>query len=280
MEAAVPAGKNGEALKERIEAELAAQVRNMALHGALRALDYQDPKYAAMYLDRVKDISVIDAGSHDYALTSEVARQLALQMCYEDTIRVADLKTRSDRFVKIREHVAAAPDQPLRVIEYFHPRIEEICDTLPAPIGSLIMRSSTMRKMMSPFFRKGRNVKTTSVSGFMLLYIFAKFRRFRRLTYRFKRQQEFIHDWLDRVINAAVDDYDYALAIAHCIEMVKGYGDTYQRGLTRYLAAIEAAAALPAADRATGLRRLHKAALADEKGQVFGDALSTLESVH
>jgi indolepyruvate ferredoxin oxidoreductase beta subunit len=280
MEAAVPAGKNGEALKERIEVELAAQVRNMALHGALRALDYQDPKYAAMYLDRVKDISVIDAGSHDYALTSEVARQLALQMCYEDTIRVADLKTRSDRFVKIREHVAAAPDQPLRVIEYFHPRIEEICDTLPAPIGSLIMRSSTMRKMMSPFFRKGRNVKTTSVSGFMLLYIFAKFRRFRRLTYRFKRQQEFIHDWLDRVINAAVDDYDYALAIAHCIEMVKGYGDTYQRGLTRYLAAIEAAAALPAADRATGLRRLHKAALADEKGQVFGDALSTLESVH
>jgi indolepyruvate ferredoxin oxidoreductase beta subunit len=49
MEAAVPAGKNGEALKERIEAELAAQVRNMALHGALRALDYQDPKYAAIY---------------------------------------------------------------------------------------------------------------------------------------------------------------------------------------------------------------------------------------
>ena len=89
----------------------------MALHGALRALDYQDAKYAEMYLDRVKDISVTDTGSHDYALTTEVARQLALQMCYEDTIRVADLKTRSDRFVKIREHVAAAPDQPAYVVE-------------------------------------------------------------------------------------------------------------------------------------------------------------------
>jgi indolepyruvate ferredoxin oxidoreductase beta subunit len=280
MAAAVPAGKNGEALKERIDAELPAQVRNMALHGALRALDYQDPKYAAMYVDRVKDISVIDTGSHDYSLTVEVARQLALQMCYEDTIRVADLKTRSDRFVQIREHVAAAPDQPAHVVEYFHPRVEEICDTLPSPIGALIMRSRSLQKMMSPFFGKGRNVKTTSISGFLLLHIFAKFRRIRRGTYRYKRQQEFIHDWLDRVINAAVDDYDYAMAIAHSIEMVKGYGDTYQRGLTRYLAAVDAAAGLPAAERAAGMRRLHNAALADEKGQVFGDALSTLESVH
>jgi indolepyruvate ferredoxin oxidoreductase beta subunit len=280
VEAAVPAGKNGEALKARIEAELPAQVRNMALHGALRALDFQDAKYAAVYLDRVKDISVIDAESHGYELTAEVARQLALQMCYEDTIRVADLKTRSARFAQIREHVAAAPDQPAHIIEYFHPRVEEICDALPAPIGALIMRSDTMQKMMSPFFSKGRNVKTTSISGFLLLHIFAKFRHLRRSTYRFKRQQEFIHDWLDRVINAAVDDYAYALAIANCIEMVKGYGDTYQRGLTRYLEAVEAAAALPAAERATALRRLHNAALADEQGQVFGDAIATLESVH
>jgi indolepyruvate ferredoxin oxidoreductase beta subunit len=279
-EAAVPAGKNGEALKVRIEAELPAQVRNMALHGALRALDYQDQKYAAFYLDRVKDISVIDTGSHDYELTVEVARQLALQMCYEDTIRVADLKTRSERFVNIREQVAAAPGQPAHVVEYFHPRLEETCDTLPAPIGSLILRSATLKKIMSPFFRKGRKIKTTSISGFLLLHMLAKFRRFRRASYRFKNQQEFIHDWLDRVINAAVDDYDYALSIARCIEMVKGYGDTYQRGLTRYRAAVDAAAALPAADRATAVQRLHIAALADEKGQVFGAALSELGTVH
>jgi indolepyruvate ferredoxin oxidoreductase beta subunit len=279
-EAAVPAGKNGEALKARIEAELPAPVRNMALHGALRALDYQDSGYANFYLDRVKDISVIDTGSPDYELTVEVARQLALQMCYEDTIRVADLKTRSERFVKIREEVAAAPDQPAHIVEYFHPRLEEVCDTLPSPIGSLILRSGILQKMVSPFFRKGYKIKTTSISGFVLLHFLAKFRRFRRGTYRFKRQQKLIHDWLDRVINAAVDDYDYAMAIAHCIEIVKGYGDTYQRGLTRYCAAIEAAAALSAVNRAAALRRLHNAALADEKGQVFGDALSTLEKVH
>jgi indolepyruvate ferredoxin oxidoreductase beta subunit len=257
-----------------------APVRNLALHGALRVLDYQDPKYAAAYLDRVKEISVIDTGSPDYELTAEVARQLALQMCYEDTIRVADLKTRGERFSKIRKDVAAAPGQPVHVIEYFHPRLEEICDTLPAPIGALILRSDFLQKMMSPFFRKGRNVKTTGISGFLLLYLFSKFRRFRRGTYRFKRQQELIHDWLDRVINAAVDDYEYALSIAHCIEMVRGYGDTYQRGLTRYRAAVEAAAGLPAAERASAMHRLHKAALTDEKGRVFSETIASMETVH
>jgi len=278
--AAQPGGANGEALKARVESELPEQVRNMALHGALRALDYQDFKYAASYLDRVKEMSLVDTGSCEFALTTEVARQLALQMCYEDTLRVADLKTRSDRFVKIREEVAAAPDQPVHVVEYFHPRFEEVCDTMPALIGTLVLRSRMMQKMMSPLFRKGLNITTTNIGGYLLLHTLAKFRRWRRGTYRFKQQQELIYDWLDRVINAAVDDYDYALSIARCIEIVKGYGDTYQRGLTRYRAAIDAVGAVPLANRAVELRRLQNAALADEKGKTFGDTLADLETVH
>lgn len=252
----------------------------MALHGALRALDYQDREYAAYYLDRVKEILLIDTASQNFELAVEVARQLALQMCYEDTIRVADLKTRSERFVKIREHVAATPNQPAHVVEYFNPRLEEICDTLPASLGALVLRSGTLQKLLSPFFGKGRNVKTTNISGFLLLHMLAKFKRWRRGTYRFKVQEALIADWLQRINEAIAEHYDYALAIAHCIEMVKGYGDTYQRGLTRYRAAVDAAGALPAADRAAALRRLHTAALADEKGQVFGDLLSTLKTVH
>ena len=278
--AAQPVGANGEALKARIESELPSEVRNMALHGALRALDYQDREYAAYYLDRVKEILLIDTASQNFELAVEVARQLALQMCYEDTIRVADLKTRSERFVKIREHVAATPNQPAHVVEYFNPRLEEICDTLPASLGALVLRSGTLQKLLSPFFGKGRNVKTTNISGFLLLHMLAKFKRWRRGTYRFKVQEAIIADWLQRINEAIAEHYDYALAIAHCIEMVKGYGDTYQRGLTRYRAAVDAAGALPAADRAAALRRLHTAALADEKGQVFGDLLSTLKTVH
>ncbi len=144
----------------------------------------------------------------------------------------------------------------------------------------MILRSTILRKILAPFFRGGRNIKTTNISGFLILHMLAKFRRWRRGTYRFKIQEALIGDWEDRVCEAAMEDYDYALAIAHCIEMVKGYGDTYQRGLTQYRAAIEAASALPAAERASAMRRLHKAAMVDEEGKVFGDALSTLRTVH
>ena len=90
----------------------------------------------------------------------------------------------------------------------------------------------------------------------------------RRTTLRYKRQRKFINDWLDRVTAAACDDYDYGMSIARSIEMVKGYGDTYDRGLSRYQTVVEGG------DAAT-VRALHKAALADEKGSAFEAALAS-----
>jgi indolepyruvate ferredoxin oxidoreductase beta subunit len=269
---AEPSGLNGAALAGRVADELPAPVGDIALHGALRALDYQDVRYANEYLDRLKAFLEVDNADQDYELSAEVARQLALQMCYEDTIRVADLKIRRERIERIREQVNAADDQPLRIVEYFHPRIEEVCDTLPAFLGRAIMNSGTLRKGLSPLFRKGRNVTTSSISGFGFLYLLSRLRFMRRSTYRYKRQQQFIDDWLDRVTSAACDDYEYGLAVARCIEIVRGYGETYERGLSRYLATVDRHSG---ARNAEDVRRLHQAALADEKGEVFRQTLST-----
>jgi indolepyruvate ferredoxin oxidoreductase beta subunit len=271
-EVPVPAGKNGEALAHRIEAELPEPVRGIALHGALRALDYQDVNYAHEYLDLLAAFSRVDNESNGYELTSEVARQLALQLCYEDTMRVADLKTRPERFERIREQVGAAEGQPVRVVEYLHPRIEEFCDTLPAFLGSAIIRSPAAQKLVSPLFRKGRNITTSSMSGFLLLTIVAKMGRFRRISYRYRKQRAFIDTWLDRVTAAGVDDYDYGLAVARSVEIVRGYGETYDRGLSRYLRIVKAG------DAAT-VRRLHEAALADERGERFEAALESIGAV-
>lgn len=267
-------GPNGKALAARITSELPDVVHDIALHGALRTLDFQDVKYANEYVDKLVAFVGVDNADNDYSLTNEVARQLALQMSYEDTIRVADLKTRTDRFGRIRNQVAAAPNQPVRVVEYFHPRIEEFCDTLPSFIGATILRSAFLRKIFAPFFRKGRNISTTSISGFLFLHMMAKMKRFRRVTYRYKQQHAFVNDWLDRVTAAVCDDYDYAMSIARCIEMVRGYGDTYERGLTRYHATVGAGAATKNAE---AVRQLHRAALADEKGKVFRETLAVLE---
>lgn len=272
-EPAEPAGPNGAALAARIAAELPAPVGDIALHGALRALDYQDARYADEYLNRLKAFLAVDSAEQDFALSAEVARQLALQMCYEDTIRVADLKIRRERFERIREQVNAAEDQPMRIVEYFHPRIEEVCDTLPAFLGRTIMNSTLLRKAFSPLFRKGRNITTSSISGFTVLYLLSRLRGMRRSTYRYRKQKQFIDDWLDRVTSAACDDYGYGMAVARCIEIVKGYGETYERGLTRYLATVDRE---HGARSAEDIRRLHQAALADEKGEIFEQTLSRM----
>jgi len=281
MDAARPTGPNGQALATRIAGLLPESVGTIALHGALRTLDYQDVRYAQAYVDQLEAILQADRAcggeQHGFALTREVARQLALQMCYEDTIRVADLKTRGYRHERIREHVAAAPGQPVYVAEYFHPRVEEICDTLPAPIAEFILRSAGLKRVIGAIFSKGRIVRTTKIGGFMMLDMISRLRRWRRGTYRYKVQQRLIGEWLESVRSALAEDYDYALSLAHCVEIVKGYGDTYQRGLTRYRTTVDAVQKSALTDRAAAVRRLHTAALADEKGQVFDDAVSALK---
>ena len=265
-------GPNGEELARRIRSDLAEAVRNMALHGALRLLDYQDARYAHDYVDSLLAVHAVDKENRGYALTAEMARQLALQMAYEDTIRVAELKIRASRFARIRDHVGAADGQPVRVVEYFHPRLDEFCDTLPRFLGRKIMESAKLRRLLSPLFRRGRNITTTGIGGFLTLYGISRLKGSRRRSYRFNRQQRFIADWHSRVIELARDDYDLACAVARCMELVRGYGETYERGLARFNAIMAGASSAAAVDR------LRKAAQADEQGVVFRRELQALEA--
>ncbi len=278
-----PTGVNGEALEGRVRQSLPDSVQSMALHGALRALDYQDVAYANSYLDQVEKAceveSTVSTKGHDFALTTEVARQLALQMCYEDTIRVADLKTRVARMDRIRQQLGAREDQPVHIVEYFHPRIEEVCDTLPAPLGRFVLASTTARKLLAPLFRKGRHIKTSTISGFLMLRIIAKLKRWRRRSYRFGVQSALIEDWLTQVYAALIHDYEYATSIANCIEMVKGYGDTYERGLGRYREIVVLSAASDG-NKADLVRKLRTAAENDEQGIAFAQAKAELGTVH
>ena len=88
-----------------------------------RLTDYQDPAYARLYLERLVPVLAVDrhgAGS-DYRLTNETARHLALWMSYEDVIRVADLKTRPERFARVREETGAKAREPVVVVEFLKP---------------------------------------------------------------------------------------------------------------------------------------------------------------
>src|SRR6202008_3048857 len=143
--------------------------------GIERLADYQDVAYARDYLDRLKPIAEIGRrhGGGSGRLRARTARELALGMVYEDTVRVAELKIRPSRFERVRAEIEAADGQIVEIAEFLHPRVQEIADTLPAPLGRLLINTGWLRRFVSRFTKKGRVVKTSTIRGFVLLYLVA-----------------------------------------------------------------------------------------------------------
>jgi indolepyruvate ferredoxin oxidoreductase, beta subunit len=259
--------------------DLSGESRTLVLAGIERVNDYQDAGYAREFLARLSRFREIERqhGDGSGALLAETARQLALGMAYEDTIRVADLKIRSSRFARVREEAVVADGQILEIAEFFHPRTQEIADTLPAGVGRWLMRSRSVRGLLDRMTRKGRVVKTTSLGGFLLLYVLAGLKPIRRRSLRFATEQAALTQWLDLVAETARADYALAVQVAHMRSMVKGYGDTHARGQAKFDTLV---ALLPRlrgrGNGAVLLEVLIKAALADENGQALDKAIADL----
>jgi indolepyruvate ferredoxin oxidoreductase, beta subunit len=246
-----------------------------------RLNDYQDADYASEFLARLARFRQIDArhGDGSGRLLAEVARQLALGMTYEDTIRVAELKVRPSRFARVREEVQVEAGQILEIAEFFHPRVQEIADTLPAPAGHWLMRTSWAHRFVERYLRKGKVVKTTSVSGFLLLYALTRLKPLRRRSLRFAAEQAALAAWLDLVAETAPSNYALALEVARMRSLVKGYGETLERGRAKFDKLAAVLPRLRARDNGGAvLGDLIKAALADEDGQALDKAIAELAS--
>lgn len=263
-----PTTEAGRALVARLRGSLPEPAHAFAIEGVRRLMDYQDRAYAELYLDRLEQVRTRDDGSDDWRLTVETARSLARWMAYEDTIRVADLKVRASRSARVEREVGVGAEQVLRVTEYMHPRFQEVCETLPAGIGAWMLRSSRIARMLQPFFTKGRHVETTSLRWFLMLRALAALRRFRRSTLRYRQEQQRIENWLDLIREAAARDVALAAEIAAHQRLIKGYSDTFERGLARFDRVIGATRSLVGQpDAVMQARRLRDAALADESGR-------------
>lgn len=260
------------ALLGRVRDEFPVAARPVLLEGVRRLVDYQDPAYATQYLDRLAPIRPLGGG--DDTLLSETARHLALWMSYEDTIRVADLKTRDSRFERVGTEVRLKPGQVLAIHEFMHPRLQEICETLPTALGRWLAGSGAPRRLVERFTRKGRVVNTSSLRGFLLLYALSGMKRWRRATWRYAQEQQRIEQWLTRVEASAKLNPQLAVEVARSQRLVKGYSDTHERGLQKHatvMAALEQAGATMAPAL---LRELCEAALADEHGDKLRSTLA------
>jgi indolepyruvate ferredoxin oxidoreductase beta subunit len=245
----------------------ATELQEILVLGVSRLNDYQGEAYANLFMQRMDPFV-----KGDPEVAAEVARQLALWMSYEDIIRVADLKTRASRFERVRKEVGAKPGEPVLVIDYLKPGVEEFASILPPFLGGKLISWAERRGKLDAY-NVGMHIKTSSVLGFLLVRALAWLKPWRPHSYRYDAEQRLIRRWLDLVADAAKRDAGLALEIARCAGLVKGYGETHRRGKGNFLALLDALVENPpTADpraQAQAIRKAREAALADPEGQAL-----------
>lgn len=232
---AAPAPAAPALLPEAVLQGAAAPLREAAALGHERVTDFQDSDYGALYLQRVARICAAGTpGDHrSEAAMAEAFRRLALWMAYEDVARVADLKTRPERFARIAEEAQLAPGQLLKVTDFLKPRAEEVADVLPARLGGWVM-AQTEKGRSLPFLGRGVRLRSNGVLGYWLLRATAQMRRIRRRSLRYQKENAAIEAWLDALCAALPEDPGFAEALAALPRLRKGYSDTLARGLRAY----------------------------------------------
>jgi len=254
---------------ERIRREVPPEAHAVAEAGVRRTLEHQDARYATQYLDRVSSIALCDAATPN--LVTETARFLALWMCYEDIPRVADLKSRPQRFGRIRDEVGARADEPIRVVDYLRPGRDEICDMLPERLARRFRRDDGPEPHSSPPTRTGPglHLQSTSIVGYMTLRVLARLAAWRPRSSRFAREAARIEAWLEQMRKAlAANRADVALEMALTARLVKGYGETHARGVAAFMhvMAIADDESIDPSRRAAAMRAAREAALRDPEG--------------
>ncbi len=258
---------------------LPAVVADLALPGLRKVVDFQNVSYGAEYLSRVELVLGHDDAVHGHMLTREAAKYIANAMAYDDIIRVADLKTRQQRFARIKQEMDVRDERLLRLTEFMHPRAEEIAGMLPAGLGARVEASPTWMARLDRWFNKGRRLRSDSLTSFVTLYVLGGMKGWRRRTLRHAHELAHLEGWLATALSYRATNYDLAVEVIRCRRLVKGYSDTHARGLSKFDRVLTAIASIAHHENAAEwARRLREAALKDEEGKTLDGVIATIRS--
>ncbi|WP_370343353.1 indolepyruvate oxidoreductase subunit beta family protein [Pararhodobacter marinus] len=270
------------ALEARLDA-LPDPARAMAGAGLRKVVDYQDLRYGALYADCVLRGAEADRAAggeaRGWAYSTALAKHLANALCYDDIIRVADLKTRGARFARVRDHAKASGETVLAMTEYMHPRAEEICGLLPARLGRRIEASPRLFGMLDRMVNRGRRLRSGRLPAFVLLYGLGGLRRVRRKLWRDRVESAHREAWLALAEARLPRDYAMAVATLEARRLIKGYSDTHGRGLSKFDVVLDGLALVEGrADAADWARRLMESALTSPELSAVEGTLATIRS--
>jgi indolepyruvate ferredoxin oxidoreductase, beta subunit len=266
------------ALRAPLEA-LPEGARAMARIGLAKVVAFQDEAYGREYLDRVARVAAVDTGVNEHELTREAAKYVANAMAYDDMIRVADAKTRPDRFVRIRAEMGVADGRLLRLTEFTHPRAEEVVSLFPVRLGRWVTARPRLMGWIDRRVNRGRRLRSDRLLPFLQLYLLGGMRGWRRRTLRHAGEMAHLEAWLETALDHARRDPAHGVETMRLRRLIKGYSDTHARGLSKFDRAMEGARLVAGREGAADwTRRLREAALRDETGEALDGALKTVRS--
>jgi indolepyruvate ferredoxin oxidoreductase beta subunit len=135
-----------------------------------------------------------------------------------------------------------------------------------------------VRALVDRLTRKGRIVKTSSLRGFLLLYAVASFKPLRPRSLRYQAENAHLVEWLAIIQRMAATHYDLAVEVAAARNLVKGYGDTHERGRARFETLMGLLPVLSQrSDGAAQLAALRKAANADDTGAALNAVIKKMK---
>jgi len=172
--------------------------------------------------------------------------------------------------------VGAKADEPVVVIDFLKPGVEEFASVMPHFAGKRLMAWAEKRGKLDAY-NVGMHIKTSGFFGYLLVRSLAWLRPLRPMSYRYVEEQALIERWLGMVAEAAQRDAGLAYEVAECARLIKGYGETHRRGKGNFLAIadalIENPATAEAREQAQAIRKARDAALADPEGKALGTTL-------
>ena len=271
------------ALPAEAASRFPAPARDMVSLGYARVLEYQDRRYADLYLQRLEAVLEAEraadpAGNAGYATTRETARWLALWMAFDDVVRVAALKAAASRWERVRAEVKVGDADLLKVYDHFKPGIPEFAGLLPEGLAQRLSQWDLRRQQRGkePFSFK-LVIGTHSVWGLAALRALASLKWLRRHGRRFTEEQALIERWLTGVTTLTRRDWRLGHEVALCGRLIKGYGSTNERGKENLLHVLDqlggAREFASEARRAQAIAAAREAALADDAGKALDQAL-------
>lgn len=259
---------------------LPIEAQSLAREGVARLIDFQNVQYAGEYLDKLNRFAAMRGV--DGAFMNELARHLAIRMSSEDVIRVAQLKLRASRLARVEAEARARPGDMVEITEFLKPGPAEILSVFPVKFA---------RSMLAFLERRGwsrlslpMKVRTTGLFGYLQLRLLTGMRFMRPLSLRAAEERAWIERWLGLIEQTRVVDSAAAVEVIQTAQLVRGYGDTWERGHANWRRIADEliepmlAQASPPPDFADAILQARLAANADSEGVRLDSVLQSIRA--